>query len=155
MHRPWPARFVTVPAVDHLQFPGCRVTTAGSIESLADNTPGHSHVGQRLNIVERCHASRGNHRQVYFLLHSLHRLQVGSLEHPVSGNIRVNQGRQRLPGQLPGHLDSIQVAHLVPAIGGNPSITGINANNQLAWKATTDVTKPIGISHRLGPNDQA
>ena len=80
--------------------------------------------------------------------------QVRARHHPVLGNVRVDNPRNRLLSQSPCQCRRLHLARLQPAVGRHAPVAGIDSHHEPVGKLPAHLPKPRRPLERLRPDHQ-
>src|SRR5690606_29692565 len=78
---------------------------------------------------------------------------VAALHHPVLGDVGVDDGGHAVGLEATGQVDRLHAGDFRPAVGGDESVLGVQADDDLAREGLAGLGDELGFLHRLGADD--
>lgn len=96
-------------------------------------------------------AAGGDHRDPRGIGQRGGSLDVAALHHAVLGNIRVDDGGHPVGLEATSQVDHLDFADLGPAVGGDETVLGIQADDDLAREGAAGLADELRLLDRLVP----
>src|SRR5690606_4319534 len=110
-------------------------------------------VQQGLDVAQVVDAARGDHRDRRGFGQGLGEGHVAALHHAVLGDVGVDDRRDAIGLETLGQVDDLHRADLVPAVGGDEPVVGVQADDDLAREGIARFGDERWLLDRLGTDD--